>query len=138
MQTYSSEYYIICPLANFLGIYENVDMLITVNMQMIKKPTFLQRLIVFRPPRDWVGFTCHCLLEVYLVITYVCKYTSLYKPIEQQKPSESILYNYVNFIMTSQCIRQMLIVDFFSEKPFKGLDHVTNEVHIPVNFLTYC
>lgn len=40
MQTYSSEYYIICPLANFLGIYENVDMLITVNMQMIKNLHF--------------------------------------------------------------------------------------------------
>lgn len=40
MQSYSSEYYIICPLANFLGIYENVDMLITVNMQMIKNLHF--------------------------------------------------------------------------------------------------
>lgn len=40
MQTYSSEYYIICPLANFLGIYENVDMLITVNMKMIKNLHF--------------------------------------------------------------------------------------------------
>lgn len=40
MQTYSSEYYIICPLANFLGIYENVDLLITVNMQMIKNLHF--------------------------------------------------------------------------------------------------
>lgn len=42
MQTYSSEYYIICPLANFLGIYENVDLLITVNMQMIKNLLFAE------------------------------------------------------------------------------------------------